>query len=315
MSDPAQVAGYLEAAYCAPLHLHQRPARRHDGKPSMTHARVDVGPFAIDQLDITGEVSATPDPLNKVIASWVTSGRLSATCDRIAGKAVADEITLTSQPDAPHDVRAEDLAVTALLLDPAFVASVATGVPGAMAAMPIRFLRFEPRDPTTGQLWKDTVAYVRDSVLADDVKATPLVLGQAARLLAAVTLSTFPNTATVDSAPHDSADCQPALLRRAVEFIESNAAADIAIADIAEAVHVTPRAVQYMFRRHLDTTPTQYMRRVRLHHAHQDLVAGDRQQDTVTAIAAKWGFAHTGRFAVQYRQAYGRSPHATLRGD
>ena len=95
---------------------------------------------------------------------------------------------------------------------------------------------------------------------------------------------------------------------------DAHAANDISLADIAEAVHVTPRAVQYMFRRHLETTPLQYLRRVRLHHAHQELRGTDRMQETVTAIAARWGFVHTGRFAVLYRQTYGQSPHTTLRG-
>jgi transcriptional regulator GlxA family with amidase domain len=104
------------------------------------------------------------------------------------------------------------------------------------------------------------------------------------------------------------------LLRRAMEFMDANVACDIALGDIAEAVHVTPRAVQYMFRRHLETTPLQYLRRLRLHYAHQDLLVGNRQSDTVTDIAARWGFAHTGRFAVLYRQTYGLSPHSTLRG-
>jgi AraC-like DNA-binding protein len=58
-----------------------------------------------------------------------------------------------------------------------------------------------------------------------------------------------------------------------------------------------------------------YLRRLRLHYARQDLVAGNRIDDTVTAIAARWGFAHTGRFAVLYREIYGQSPHATLRRD
>ncbi|MGV0801958.1 helix-turn-helix transcriptional regulator, partial [Mycolicibacterium elephantis] len=83
--------------------------------------------------------------------------------------------------------------------------------------------------------------------------------------------------------------------------------------DIARAVNVTPRAVQYMFRRHLETTPLQYLRRLRLHYAHQDLLAADRMHDTVTEIAARWGFAHTGRFATLYRQNYGENPNAALR--
>jgi transcriptional regulator GlxA family with amidase domain len=56
----------------------------------------------------------------------------------------------------------------------------------------------------------------------------------------------------------------------------------------------------------------EYARRVRLHHAHCDLVAADRWQTTVAAIAAKWGFAHTGHFATRYRETYGQSPHETL---
>jgi transcriptional regulator GlxA family with amidase domain len=81
------------------------------------------------------------------------------------------------------------------------------------------------------------------------------------------------------------------------------------------AVHVTPRALQYMFRRHLDTTPTQFLRLVRLDHAHQDLLCAVRPRDTVAAIAARWGFMHTGRFAAHYRETYGHSPQTTLRAD
>jgi hypothetical protein len=36
--------------------------------------------------------------------------------------------------------------------------------------------------------------------------------------------------------------------------------------------------------------------------------------ERVWAIAARWGFMLTGRFAVFYRQTYSRSPHTTLRG-
>jgi AraC-like DNA-binding protein len=313
VSEPDEVCRYLETAYGARLRLVRNPHAWHDGRTLLTHARIDVGPLAIDEVHMPGEVKASPDPLNKVVALWVTGGRVSVNCDGIEGKAVSGELTLTSQSDLGHQTFAEDIAVTSLLMDPALVASVATGRPIGQAPTPVRFSRFQPIDPAAGQLWKETVGYVKDTVLADDALATPLVLGHAARLLAAVTLSAFPNTATVNATPHDANDARPALLRRAIAYMESNATNDIAIADIAEATHLTPRAVQYMFRRHLDITPIQYLRRMRLSYAHQDLVAGDRMRDTVTTIAARWGFMHTGRFAVLYRQAYGQSPHNTLR--
>jgi len=38
-----------------------------------------------------------------------------------------------------------------------------------------------------------------------------------------------------------------------------------------------------------------------------------RAGDTVAAIAARWGFAHPGRFAAAYQQQYGTTPATTLR--
>ena len=68
-----------------------------------------------------------------------------------------------------------------------------------------------------------------------------------------------------------------------------------------------------MFRRYLDMTPTEHLRRVRLKRARADPIVADRAMTTVAATAAHWGFAHTGRFAVLYRQTFGESPHVTLR--
>ncbi|GAC1397768.1 MAG: hypothetical protein NVS4B6_02780 [Mycobacterium sp.] len=286
--------------------------------PLLRHARTDVGPFAIDEIDSAGHLEASPDPLNKVVALWATSGWLSGECDGLKGQAqagdVAGDIALLSQPHLPHHSRAQDVRVTAVVLDQAVVAGVATGLPSSQAPLPVRFSSFQPLDAHAARLWKDAVSFVKGSLLADETATTPLVLGHASRLLAAVTLSTFPNTAAVGPTPYDRTDSKPVLLRRAMEYMDANATNDIGLADVAEAIHVTPRAVQYMFRKHMETTPLQYLRRLRLHYAHQELLAADRMHDTVTDIAARWGFAHTGRFAVLYRQTYGQSPHATLRG-
>jgi transcriptional regulator GlxA family with amidase domain len=132
-----------------------------------------------------------------------------------------------------------------------------------------------------------------------------------APLLAGALLECYPSNVTEQDLANDPA--LPETLKDAVGFIHRHAAEDVSINDIATAVHLTPRAVQYLFRRQLDTTPTEYLRKVRLHRAHQDLIAADRASATVTEISQRWGFAHTGRFAVLYRQTYGQSPHTTLK--
>jgi AraC-like DNA-binding protein len=313
ISDPADADEFLEDAYGVRLRLCRRRVARSQG-PLLTYARTDVGPFAIDEIYSAGYLEASPDPLNKVTTIWTTRGQVSGDCDGLTGEAQAGDIALLSQPHLPHRMRAQDTCMTSVLLDQSVVAGVATGLPSGQAPLPVRFRSFQPVDADAARLWRDTVSYVKHSLLADNTITTPLVLGQTSRMLAAVTLSTFPNTAATGPTPHDRTDAKPVLLRRAMEYMDANATSDIGLSDIADAVHVTPRAVQYMFRRYLEITPLQYLRRLRLHYAHQELLAGDPMHNTVTDISARWGFAHTGRFAVLYRQTYGQSPHSTLRG-
>ncbi|GAB7045219.1 hypothetical protein JCM9534A_03450 [Catenuloplanes indicus JCM 9534] len=96
----------------------------------------------------------------------------------------------------------------------------------------------------------------------------------------------------------------PVTVRRAVACIDAHAAA----------AGVSVRALQAGFRRHMDTTPLGYLRRVRLERAHRDLQAADPTTGaTVTVIARGWGFTDLSRFAADYHAAFGRLPRQTLR--
>lgn len=105
----------------------------------------------------------------------------------------------------------------------------------------------------------------------------------------------------------------PPLLRRALAYINDNAHHDIRVSDIAAAVNVSPRSVQYAFRRYLGTTPLEHLRRIRLDRVHRELQAADPSVDTVMAIAGRWGFTHPGRFSGLYKQEFGTMPSHTLR--
>lgn len=313
IDDAGDADDYLEGAYGARLRLARKEMIPATGRPVLTHKLTSVGSLAIHEVVAPGEIEATPDALDKVVVVWTTGGQLSSDCDGLAGRAEAGEVALLAQPHLPYRVASQDLAATLVLLDHDLVARAATGLPTGRAPLPVRFLSLRPVDAAAEELWKGTLSYIRDVALADDSIATPLVVDNACKLLAAVTLATFPNTAMGAVNGQARTGARPVLLERAMNYIDANAGHDITLGDIAGFVHVTPRAVQYMFRRHLDTTPLQYLRRLRLHYAHQDLVGGDRTQTTVTEIASRWGFAHTGRFAVAYRETYGQSPHTTLR--
>ena len=85
--------------------------------------------------------------------------------------------------------------------------------------------------------------------------------------------------------------------------------------EVAAAAGVTPSAPQYAFRGHYDTTPTGYLRRVRLgKRAHRQLQAADPATGaTVGEIARRWGWASPANFAAAYRKHFGVLPSHTLR--
>ncbi|MGO8767557.1 MAG: helix-turn-helix transcriptional regulator [Mycobacterium sp.] len=180
---------------------------------------------------------------------------------------------------------------------------------------PVRLTGQAAVSPEAGRHLLDVIGYICAKAATNrHASNNPLVAGAVQRYLAAAILTTFPSTALLEPTIEDRNDSTPLLLRRAVAFIDDNAHRDISLTDVARDVYVTPRALQYMFRKHRDCTPSEYLRRVRLHYAHLELVDGNRATTTVGEVARRWGFGNLGRFAVLYRQTYGRRPHVTLRG-
>jgi len=106
----------------------------------------------------------------------------------------------------------------------------------------------------------------------------------------------------------------PRAIRLAVDAIAENPLAFLTVGDVARAAHLSVRALEAGFQRHLGVSPMAHVRQVRLARAHDELVAAEPGSTTVTAVAQRWGFAHYGRFTAQYRRRYGRSPRQTLSG-
>jgi AraC-like DNA-binding protein len=103
---------------------------------------------------------------------------------------------------------------------------------------------------------------------------------------------------------------RPRTVKRALDLIESNPQSNFSLSDLARHAGVGARRLQLAFQETLHTSPTNYMRKVKLEHARAELLAG---QDTVMAVAYRWGFGHPGRFATMYREAFGESPSETRR--
>jgi AraC-like DNA-binding protein len=278
--------------------------------------RTGIDAVSIDELDLSFEMSYSVTPLGRICLCVMHDGTV-----RDHGfQGVQDDfgpgdVVMFAPPDLPYSGRICNARYNITMLDPGLLSQVA----GEQGEPSVRLTGHRPHSTAVARQLGRTIAYLRDQVLADPaVAAQPLVASTAAQHLAASVLSAFPNTALAGDAgtdARDERDAHPLVLRRALAYIDDHADEPLTVSDIAGAAHVTARALQYAFRRHMDTTPLAHLRRVRLAHAHQDLMAGDPTDGTtVTEIAARWGFHHPGRFASLYRNTYRSAPHQTLKG-
>jgi AraC-like DNA-binding protein len=100
---------------------------------------------------------------------------------------------------------------------------------------------------------------------------------------------------------------------QAVELLRSDPGRPWSVAELAAEVSCSARSLQEAFRRSLDATPMEYLRRLRLEKVHHELSTAEPGTVSVTQVATRWGFVHLGRFAAAYSRAFGERPSATLR--
>lgn len=274
--------------------------------------RWDLGPVRLDTFGNTLQTDYSIDPLEQVLIVRMVDGAMGIDTDathRVFGRG---DIALLAQPDLGYASYLDHARMQLVGFDLDYLDSVDGSTED------VRRLRYDTLAPEQARQWTQTHDYVLRTVADPVASASPLMMGAAARMLAASTLAAFHPAAqlSTDAAAGtgDRIDATPATLRRAVAYLEANPDLDLGVAEVAASCHVSVRALQLAFRRHLDTTPMAYLRRVRLARVHDELLAADPDGDvTVTEVAARWGLLGSGRFTARYRDEYGEVPSATLR--
>ncbi|MBQ0855560.1 AraC family transcriptional regulator [Streptomyces sp. BH-SS-21] len=275
---------------------------RREAMPSVT----------VDELDFNYEMSYEVEPLGKITLCTVHEGTIADnTFHGVKDTYGPGDIAVLAPPEQPYSGRVCSTRYNAMMMDTYLLNQVADAEP---SGAPVRLTAHRPHSPAAARQLKCLITHLRDQVLCDPLlREEPLIVSASAQMLAASVLAAFPHSARTDANAQDRNDAHTLTLRRALAYIDDHAQEPITIADIAAAAHVTVRALQYAFRRHLDSTPTAHLRWVRLAHAHRDLRAADPGTGiTVTSIAARWGFHQPSRFAAAYRAAYGVLPSHSL---
>lgn len=98
---------------------------------------------------------------------------------------------------------------------------------------------------------------------------------------------------------------------RAEDYMRLNAGNAIGVSDVAEALGISMRSLQYGFRKHRQTHPLAVLQRMRLEGLREDILANPSR--SIADVAPRWGFTHLGRLSKQYQEAFGERPSVTAR--
>ncbi len=100
-------------------------------------------------------------------------------------------------------------------------------------------------------------------------------------------------------------------VKRAIDYMHAHLDAPVTIAEIVNAAGVAGRTLFKHFRDTHGVSPMQYLRNLRFEKAREELLNA-KAEAKVAEVATRWGFAHLGRFAVEYRKRFGETPSQTF---
>lgn len=154
--------------------------------------------------------------------------------------------------------------------------------------------------------WFRLVRSVADQPADDPLLANPLVAEHlAASLTDALLVAVLPPTGRRD-AP------RPRIVTRVLDALHADPARPWTAIDMAEVAGVSVRRLQEGFREYVGKAPRECLTDIRLRGVHDELRCG--AAESVTDVALRWGFTHSGRFAAAFRRRYGVSP-SQIRND
>jgi len=164
--------------------------------------------------------------------------------------------------------------------------------------------RYPFRAAISGFRWK------RLGIDVTGIQKVLLRTSDLAEAVAALVLARHPHNYT-DDLRRLSGAAAPRIVREA-EYWMRTGGSEISVSKVAARVGVSLRSLEAGFREWRQSTPTQYLRKIRLEAARGELLAPS-DSTSVTSVALGNGFFHLARFSAYYRVAFGETPGQTLR--
>lgn len=278
-----------------------------DGPFVFRHSAVGDGRLSSTELMLTGPARASGAFQEGVIAvGEVFGGRLSVEYPRLR----IDSAQPFLQPVGGARMALEDLHLRTTVLDAEAFHRAAERY--QQDGTRRRLSRSTPSSPAAGAAWAWTATHIQRSVRDPNTLHNAIIAGELFDLAVRTVIACFAEPA--EEAGTTSVVGAPRAVRRAVAYLEEHALEAVTVPDVAAAARISVRSLQALFRRHLGVSPVEHLHAIRLDAARKDLLGGyDGGEATVRAVAERWGFGNSGRFARLYQERFGERPSETLR--
>ena len=315
----AQAADNPASHYLAPIHHHDVDDLNHavsgsslelvQLKPGILDAalsQVSLGDLSIDlgTVNVPLRVKGTLDARRFSVGAFSPGSRATWNGNHVD----ASQLLFFTPGKELNGYLSASYGWTSLVIPPEWMASIAqTAWRSNMltTATECRLLRPDPAKLT--ELLQATACIVTPTRVPVDIVSADWLTTDFRNALGAALNS-------LDSLPvkvMSSARAHFSIAHRAERYMRERITEPVCVDDLCVAMHASRRYLEYAFADAFGTSPSRYLRLLRLHEVRRRLKAPGAWA-TVTEEALRLGFNHLSLFAIQYKKAFGESPSATL---
>ncbi len=315
----AQSAGHPASHYLPPFHHHDVDDLNHavsgsslevvqlkPGNLDVALSHVSLGDLSVDlgTVNVPLRVKGSLDAQRFGVGAFAPGSRATWNGNHVD----ASQLLFFTPGKELNGYLSASYGWTSLVIPPEWMASIAqTARRSNMLATATDCRAISPDPARLTELLQATACIVMPAKAPLDISSADWLTTDFRNALGAAlsSLDTLPAKAMSRAHAHFS------IAHRAERYMRERITGPVCVDDLCVAMHASRRYLEYAFADAFGTSPSRYLRLLRLHEVRRRLKllgAGT----TVTDEALRLGFNHLSLFAIQYKKAFGESPSATL---
>jgi AraC-like DNA-binding protein len=286
--------------------------KANDGARNPVHVRAaSCGKVAISTFRFGSTIDIEPKGLDgAILVTTAVKGRAGMCVGGRTFGASPGATFVSQEEDRPTFLYDPDTEVLKLRFERRRVEEACVKMYDCLPDTPLHFDSLMDQ-PHAAQRWQTLLRHVVASMNAENaMQPSRFEMASMDELLMLTLLSIQPHNC------HDRLQAQvrtvsPRQFRLAVDYINQHLDTDMTLMEIASAAGCSIRSLARAFQQASDTSPMQYVQKLRLQRIRNELVRATSASKTIADIAYHWGYRHLGEFNRKYRESFGETPSET----